>query len=389
MRLWLLVGLTQAVVLGGAVASSKNATDYINSRVKRQAQAGHCDPNACRIPDCNCGGPDIPGGYAPDEIPQFVVLTFDDAVNDLNQAFYEELFGGRFNPNGCPIKATFYISHEWSDYAQIQDLYADGHEIASHTVTHSFGTNFNEEKWANEVVGEAEMLVKFGGVNPADIKGMRAPFLAVGGDKMFNMLSRYGFYYDSSMPTSTMSWPYTLEYRMPHTCSVKPCPSESHPGMWEVPMKTLQDVRGGSCSMADGCFYKEDVDSIQKIFTQNFLEHYTKTKAPFPLFFHAAWFFNRAHRKEGFLKFVDSILALPDVYFVTSQELIAWTRFPEPLPQVHTSPIFHCNFPDRPKRCGRKKTRCQLSHKGDKRQFGTCQQSCPNKYPWVNNLNGE
>jgi hypothetical protein len=68
--------------------------------------------------------------------------------------------------------------------------------------------------------------------------------------------------------------------------------------------------------------------------TQNFLEHYTKTKAPFPLFFHAAWFFNRPHRKEGFLKFVDSILALPDVYFVTSQEVIAWTRFPEPLPQV-------------------------------------------------------
>ena len=39
------------------------------------------------------------------------------------------------------------------------------------------------------------MLVKFGGVNPADIKGMRAPFLAVGGDKMFNMLSRYALIY--------------------------------------------------------------------------------------------------------------------------------------------------------------------------------------------------
>merc|ERR1712027_157538 len=98
--------------------------------------------------------------------------------------------------------------------------------------------------------------------------------------------------------------------------------------------KTLQDVRGGSCSMADGCFYTEDADSIQKIFTQNFLEHYTKSKAPFPLFFHAAWFFNRQHRKDGFLKFIDSILALPDVYFVTSQELIAWTRYPEPLPNV-------------------------------------------------------
>ena len=182
----------------------------------------------------------------------------------MNKQFYEDLFGGRFNPNGCPIKATFYVSHEWTDYAQVQDLYADGHEIASHTVTHSFGTNFNEEKWANEVVGEAELLVRFGGVNPSDIKGMRAPFLAVGGDKMFNMLSRsgisvteamriedkhvknicrYGFYYDSSMPTGSPSWPYSLEYKMPHSCSVTPCPSGSHPGMWEVPMKTLQDVR--------------------------------------------------------------------------------------------------------------------------------------------------
>ena len=111
-------------------------------------------------------------------------------MNDLNKQFYEDLFEGRYNPNGCPMKATFYVSHEWTDYAQVQDLYADGHEMASHTVTHSFGTNFNEETWANEVVGEAEMLVRFGGINPADIKGMRAPFLAVGGDRMFNMLSR-------------------------------------------------------------------------------------------------------------------------------------------------------------------------------------------------------
>ena len=89
--------------------------------------------------------------------------------------------------------------------------------------------------------------------------------------------------------------------------------------------------------MADGCFYTEESDAIQKIFTQNFLEHYTKSKAPFPLFFHAAWFFNRPHRKDGFFKFIDSILALPDVYFVTSQELIAWTRYPEPLPNVMTT----------------------------------------------------
>ncbi len=43
------------------------------------------------------------------------------------------------------------MSHEWTDYSQVQNLYANGHEIASHTITHSHGTNFNEEKWANEV----------------------------------------------------------------------------------------------------------------------------------------------------------------------------------------------------------------------------------------------
>jgi len=158
----------------------------------------------------------------------------------------------------------------------------------------------------------------------------------------------------------------------------------------EIPMPTIADVRGGTCAMADGCYYDEDAASIQKIFTQNFLEYYTKNKAPFPLFFHAAWFFNRPHRKEGFLNFIDSILALPDVYFVTSQELINWVRFPEPLDSVKTSSVFACENLDRPGKClaGQKK-RCQLKHRGDKRQWVTCQKTCPNRYPWVNNLYGE
>ena len=38
------------------------------------------------------------------DIPQFVLLTFDDAVNDLNMQFFDELFKDRTNPNGCPMK---------------------------------------------------------------------------------------------------------------------------------------------------------------------------------------------------------------------------------------------------------------------------------------------
>ena len=72
----------------------------------------------------------------PKQIPQIIMITFDDAVNDVNWHIYEEIFtADRKNPNGCPIRATFYVSHEWTDYGQVQTLYSRGHEIASHSIT--------------------------------------------------------------------------------------------------------------------------------------------------------------------------------------------------------------------------------------------------------------
>jgi len=78
----------------------------------------------------------------------------------------------------------------------------------------------------------AEILVRYANVKPTDIRGMRAPFLQIGGDNMFSMLNRYGFYYDSSMSSEIPSWPYTLENKQPHDCNIEPCPKSSHPGMW-------------------------------------------------------------------------------------------------------------------------------------------------------------
>lgn len=79
---------------------------------------------------------DKTGDMPVDKIPQMVLLTFDDSVNDLNKVLYADLFEkGRVNPNGCPISATFYVSHEWTDYSQVQNLYSAGHEMASHTVS--------------------------------------------------------------------------------------------------------------------------------------------------------------------------------------------------------------------------------------------------------------
>ncbi|XP_063859383.1 uncharacterized protein LOC135100273 isoform X21 [Scylla paramamosain] len=348
-------------------------------------KATKCDPKVCRLPDCYCGGGDIPADLSPVEVPQLVLLTFDDAVNDLNKGLYNDLFNvGRKNPNGCPIASTMYVSHEWTDYSQVQDLYAEGHEIASHSVSHSFGEQFSTTKWAKEIAGQREILSAYGGVKMEDVRGMRAPFLAVGGNKMYRMLYEQNFTYDSSMPVyenNPPSWPYTLDYRLFHDCMIPPCPTNSFPGLWQVPMVMWQDLKGGRCSMGDACTTPPDAEGVYKMLIKNFERHYTTNRAPFGLFYHAAWF-TTPHHKEGFIAFLDTITAMDDVWLVTNWQALQWVRDPTPLSRVKSFGPFQCNYSDRPK-CTTKKV-CNVWHKGGVRYMRTCQK-CPDEYPWTGN----
>jgi hypothetical protein len=44
---------------------------------------------------------------------------------------YEELFlNNRFNPNGCPISMTMFVSHNFTKYDLVRDLYSKGMEVA-------------------------------------------------------------------------------------------------------------------------------------------------------------------------------------------------------------------------------------------------------------------
>uniref|UniRef100_A0A1A9W0I4 NodB homology domain-containing protein n=1 Tax=Glossina brevipalpis TaxID=37001 RepID=A0A1A9W0I4_9MUSC len=325
--------------------------------------AAKCRKDVCLLPDCFCGGKDIPGDLPVEQIPQIVLMTFDDSVNDLNKQLYIDLFEkGRVNPNGCPITATFYVSHEWTDYSQVQNLYADGHEMASHTISHSFGEQFSQKKWTREVAGQREILAAYGGVKLGDVRGMRAPFLSVGGNKMYKMLYDSNFTYDSSLPVyenRPPSWPYTFDYKIFHDCMIPPCPTRSYPGIWQVPMVMWQDLNGGRCSMGDACSNPGDADGVMKMIMKNFERHYTTNRAPFGLFYHAAWF-TQPHHKEGFIKFLDAINAMPDVWIVTNWQALQW---------------------DRPKRCNNPKV-CNLWHKSGVRYMKTCQ-PCPDIYPWT------
>lgn len=182
------------------------------------------------------------------------------------------------------------------------------------------------------MAGQREILHLYGGVKLEDVRGMRAPFLQIGGNKMFEMLHEANFTYDSSMPVFENSppfWPYTLDYAINHECMITPCPSKSFPGVWEVGMVMWIDLRGGRCSMGDACSNPPDDEGVYKMLLKNFNRHYKSNRAPFNLFYHSAWF-NTQHHKKGFLRFLDHILGKGDVWVLTNWQLIQWMRNPTP-----------------------------------------------------------
>lgn len=101
-------------------------------------RAPPCDPVVCVLPDCFCSedGTYIPGDLPARDVPQMITITFDDAINNNNIELYKEMFNGkRKNPNGCDIKATFFVSHKYSNYSAVQETHRKGHEIAVHSIT--------------------------------------------------------------------------------------------------------------------------------------------------------------------------------------------------------------------------------------------------------------
>ncbi|KAJ7383022.1 Polysaccharide deacetylase [Desmophyllum pertusum] len=130
----------------------------------------------------------------------------------------------------------FFVSHEYSNYCDVQNLYHQRHEIADNSISRhlpaSWWGNATEEELTEEMVGMREILRKWGNVATQDIKGYRAPYIQVGGNTEFKVLKDSGFLYESSMPTQRYLndpfWPYTLEYRSTQDCEIGPCPTGTY-----------------------------------------------------------------------------------------------------------------------------------------------------------------
>lgn len=360
--------------------------------------ATRCDYKNCTLPNCFCSidGTLIPNNMDVNQVPQMVIITFDDAINSENWGLYKKLFPPtRKNPNGCPVHATFYVNHEYNNYQYTQKLWNQGHEIAVHSITHRmpeswWSTNATIEDWFNEMVGQANIIHKFAGVSMEEIRGIRVPFLRVGWNRQFLMMKEFGFVYDSSMaapPSDPPIWPYTLDHRIPHACvgNGQRCPSRSFPGVWEMIMNQLE-VEEYTCAMVDSCPSYATDDETYEMLMSNFRRHFTTNRAPFGLYFHTIWFKKRINMR-AFQRFLDDLNKMPEVYFVSNWEAIQWMQSPTPINQLSQFEPWKCKtqIPVEDMACNTPKV-CKLQSRalrGD-RYLHTCSE-CPQVYPWLRN----
>jgi len=370
-------------------------------------RAEECDTEICKLPDCFCSptSTKIPGGFAPEEVPQMIILSFDDAVNSNNFDIIQRLLNGqRKNPNSCDIKATFFVSHKFTNYSMVQELYRRGHEIATHSITHNndedYWTDGSVESWKQEMSGGRDIIEAFGGVPKGSVLGSRAPLLRLGGNNQFKALEESEFLYDSSMVAPLQNpplWPYTTFFSIPHAChgNFQKCPTRSH-GIWEMVLNEFdpreepgqdQHEQISGCAMLDSCSNIRTADNLYNILTHNFIRHYEQNRAPLGLYMHAAWLKRSPQMQEALEYWLDEILAsYKDVYIVTMNDVLKWMQ--QPVNQrdalKFTGWKDRCTALDTPDTC-QESTDCVLSTGvlgGVKQRMSTCT-ACPDNYPWL------
>ncbi|XP_041378624.1 chitin deacetylase 8-like [Gigantopelta aegis] len=284
-----------------------------------------------------------------------VMLTFDDSVNVGNFDFFRKLFDGKFrNPNGCGIKGTFFVSGDATQYHLVEELYKMGMEISSHSLSHRSPTTWwakaGYDGYVHEIEGMRKRLSRQGKIPHDDIKGMRVPFLQVGGDDQYQMLADYDYLYDSSMVTGHLYkndkppvWPFTLDWAPDSkTCSLAPCPQKSYPGLWEIPLIRWYGSNKMACAMPDGCVIGLGRQGTLDYLNDNFNRHYSTNRSPLGIFLHASWFRRKAGNFEGMMDFLQELSRMDDVWVISASQVLDWIKKPVPISQVKNIDSWQC-----------------------------------------------
>uniref|UniRef100_A0A915BXZ3 EGF-like domain-containing protein n=1 Tax=Parascaris univalens TaxID=6257 RepID=A0A915BXZ3_PARUN len=352
---------------------------------------------SCQLPDCYCSrtGAEIPGGYSAAEVPQMVIITFDGPITDHSIKIFKSIFNGRFrNPNGCPIKATFFVSHEWNNYDQSQWLMGNGHEIAVGSMTGDALRGESSERWHAEMVGMRNALRLFSYVPGNEIIGVRAPHLETGGDRQFSMMTSSGFAYDSTMAVSGGPyWPQTLDFTIAWGCSEDGCPRVSHHGLWEIPISRLtrRGHRGEYATLKDALRTGDLPDDIADMLEENFQRHYRYNRAPFVVAINSEYL--TSLQDSGAVSaleiFISKVLQNRDAYIVSASQALHWLRLPTRLAKIQNFTSWQCNQRARHHilPCENPSTCTFTCDRGEAHAFRICG-SCPRAYPKLGDPTG-
>lgn len=327
------------------------------------------------------------------------MLTFDDAVSISNMPYYREALYNRRNPDNCPIQSTFFVSHEYTDYTSVHELHSRGMEVSLHSITHEaltgYWMNANITLLERELADQRDLMSFFANIPKEDIKGIRMPFLQLAGNNQYEMLQNNGFLYDLSWPSRSFiqpgMWPYTLNYRSIQDCTTAPpCPTNSYPGVWVIPMLMWFDQEDIPCAMVDSCVnIPEDETELTNWMISEFQKQYNGNRAPFGFYVHAAWFNLSPVHFNAYKRFLDYLGSRDDVFISSPSKVIEWIKDPKPWTAMIPGEDEEAECPKTYAPACNTRT-CQLCKLGQADRWMTsCVSQCPNSYPWINNPMGE
>ncbi|KAG2069469.1 hypothetical protein BDR04DRAFT_1101568 [Suillus decipiens] len=336
----------------------------ISGPTSSSSAAGYsCDPSQCQLPNCNCASTSPPGGLSPSDVPQFVVFTADDAIQSYTLDSVNQFLAQRKNPNGCPIKMTYFTSLNYTNYTLVTDWYVAGNEIADHTMTH-VGT-----PPADEINGNIIALNALAGIPLDAIQGFRAPYLNYTAQTL-QLLADVDFTYDSSSassipvtdPGTDAYWPYTLDNGLANDCLTvegicKGLPKI--PGLWEIPMYAFFDDLGVDgphlmdpwLDTANGASSVNDTATFEYM-KNTFTAHYTGNRQPIGLYthpIHLSTTYPGVDPPNSTIQmindYLDWVQMQQDVWIVSNEQLLAWVRNPVAISDLDSFEPLKCPTP--------------------------------------------
>jgi peptidoglycan/xylan/chitin deacetylase (PgdA/CDA1 family) len=219
-----------------------------------------------------------PRGLQPSQVPQFVGISWDDNSRVDGMEWALELAAARKNPDGTPVKMTFFMTTKFIAWDAITDprtlkkvwreALAAGHEVAVHGVTQETSKNTDAKRWTEELTGAIAALTKDydaneerwdtslksgPGLPKEQLVGWRTPLLATN-DVLMPVLKAHGVWYDASLEEgfqddqdgTNFLWPYTLDKGSPGDAFLaargsqdSKAPITRHAGLWELPVYTV------------------------------------------------------------------------------------------------------------------------------------------------------